>query len=128
MQKNSITQSSNIQHGINMGHDHGTLKSYIVGFLLSIILTIIPYYLVTQHVCTASNLIIIISMFGVLQLFVQLVFFLHLNTKSENGWNLIAFIFTVIIITILVVGSLWIMWHLNYNMMEHDMMMDMHKH
>ena len=48
-----------------------------------------------------------------------LVYFLHMNSKSDEGWNLTAFIFTVIIIAIVVVGSIWIMWNLNYNMMMH---------
>ncbi len=47
------------------------------------------------------------------------VYFLHMNSKSDEGWNLTAFIFTVIIIAIVVVGSIWIMWNLNYNMMMH---------
>jgi len=45
--------------------------------------------------------------------------FLHMNTSSEDRWNLVAFVFTVLIIAILVVGSIWIMWNLNYNMMVH---------
>ena len=54
-----------------------------------------------------------------IQILVHLVCFLHMNTKSDEGWNMTAFIFTVIIIAILVVGSIWIMWNLNYNMMVH---------
>ena len=53
---------------------------------------------------------------ALLQILVQLVYFLHMNSSSEGSWNLIAFIFTVLIVAILVVGSLWIMFHLNTNM------------
>lgn len=56
---------------------------------------------------------------AVVQILVHLVCFLHMNTKSDEGWNMTAFVFTVLIIAILVVGSIWIMWNLNYNMMMH---------
>lgn len=56
---------------------------------------------------------------AVVQVLVHLVCFLHMNTKSDEGWNMTAFVFTVLIIAILVVGSIWIMWNLNYNMMMH---------
>ncbi|MBE8365690.1 cytochrome o ubiquinol oxidase subunit IV, partial [Leptospira borgpetersenii serovar Balcanica] len=48
-----------------------------------------------------------------------LVCFLHMNASSEERWNLVAFVFTLLIIAIVVVGSIWIMWNLNYNMMVH---------
>ena len=45
------------------------------------------------------------------------VYFLHMNTSSEERWNLVALLFTAMIIGIVVVGSLWIMYNLNINMM-----------
>lgn len=48
---------------------------------------------------------------------VHLVYFLHMNTSSEERWNLVALLFTAMIIGIVVVGSLWIMYNLNINMM-----------
>lgn len=101
------------------GSGHGTLKSYIIGFLLSLILTIIPFVVVTQHLFTNNVIAITITIAAVLQLFVQLVFFLHLSTESKPRWNSIAFAFTTLIVAILVIGSLWIMYNLNYNMMDH---------
>ncbi len=101
------------------GASHGSLKSYIVGFILSILLTIIPYYLVVNHGLAHDVTILAIVGLGVLQLLVQLVFFLHLNTSSEQRWNLMTFVFTVLILAIIVIGSLWIMWNLDYNMMDH---------
>ncbi len=58
----------------------------------------------------------VIAAFAVVQVLVQLGFFLHMNTRSDEGWNMMAFIFTAVIIAIVVVGSLWIMFHLNHNM------------
>ncbi len=99
--------------------NHGTQKSYIIGFILSIVLTIIPYTLVVNHLLTEDALIISIVFLGVIQLLVQLIFFLHLSSHPSQRWNLITFSFTVLIVVILVIGSLWIMYNMNYNMMEH---------
>ena len=57
---------------------------------------------------------------AVVQVLVHLVCFLHMNTKSDEGWTYDGVCcFTVLIIAIVVVGSIWIMWNLNYNMMMH---------
>ncbi len=103
---------------------HGTLKSYIIGFILSIALTIIPYYLVVSHAALPEHTIIVsIVLIGVIQLLVQLIFFLHLGLSPSQRWNLMTFVFTVLIVGILVVGSLWIMYNLDYNMMDHPVVM-----
>lgn len=99
-------------------HDHGTVSSYIVGFILSILLTIVPYAIVTKHIFSTTTTFIAISILALLQLFVQLVYFLHLGKESKPKWNMLAFAFTVIVVAILVVGSLWIMYNLDYNMMH----------
>lgn len=104
----------------SIGHtstNHGSYKSYFIGFILSLILTVIPFSMVIQGSSSKSMLITVIVICAVVQIVVHLVYFLHLNTSSEQQWNMIAFVFTVMIISILVVGSLWIMWHLNYNLM-----------
>jgi cytochrome o ubiquinol oxidase operon protein cyoD len=54
---------------------------------------------------------------AVIQVVVHLIYFLHMNTSSEERWNLVALLFTAMIIGIVVVGSLWIMYNLNINMM-----------
>lgn len=101
------------------GASHGSHKSYLIGFILSIILTVIPFGMVMQGSASESTLISVLVICAVVQIVVHLVYFLHLNTSSEQQWNLIAFVFAVMIIAILVVGSLWIMWYLNYNLMGH---------
>ncbi len=66
-----------------------------------------------------STTLAVVVICAVVQVIVHLVYFLHLDSKSEGGWNLVAIVFSAIIILIVVVGSLWIMWNLNYNMMPH---------
>jgi len=102
-------------------HDssHGTVKSYIVGFILSIILTVIPYWLVVSHIMSGDSLVFTVVIFAIAQLLVQLIFFLHLGTSPEQRNSTLSFIFTVIVVFLIAGGSLWVMWNLNYNMMDH---------
>lgn len=94
----------------------GSIKSYTIGFVISIVLTLTAYIVVTNH--WFSKQIIIYSIMGLaaVQLVVQLVFFLHLGRESKPRWNLAAFAFMLAVLLILVIGSLWIMNNLNYNM------------
>ena len=97
---------------------HGTLKSYMTGFVLSVVLTAIPFWLVMGKVLgSAAATAVIIVVMALVQIVVHMVYFLHLNTKSEGGWNMLALIFTLIMVCIAVLGSLWVMYHLDSNMM-----------
>lgn len=105
-------------HNTSTNHksEHGTTASYIVGFILSLIFTIIPYYLVVKHVVSGNVLLATIIGFAVLQMIVQVVFFLHLGREKKPYWQTGFLIATVGAIFAVVVGSLWIMHHLHYNM------------
>ena len=103
-------------------HDHGSFKTYMIGFLLSVVLTAIPFWLVMTGALPAATTGLIITAFAVVQIVVHMIFFLHMNHKSEGGWNMLALIFTLVIVVIAVAGSVWVMYHLNTNMMPvHDM-------
>ena len=103
-------------------HDHGSFKTYMIGFLLSVVLTAIPFWLVMTGALPAAATGLIITAFAVVQIIVHMIFFLHMNHKSEGGWNMLALIFTIVIVVIAVAGSVWVMYHLNVNMMPtHDM-------
>ena len=103
-------------------HDHGSFKSYMIGFLLSVVLTAIPFWLVMTETLAPQTTGLIITAFAVVQIVVHMVFFLHMNHKSEGGWNMLALIFTIVVVVIAVAGSVWVMYHLNVNMMPtHDM-------
>ena len=108
-------------HG-HHGHDdhleaHGSLKEYTIGFILSVILTAIPFWLVMANVLPASATVPIIIGFAAVQVVVHMIYFLHMNGKSEGGWNLMALIFTAILLFIVLAGSIWVMYHMNHNMM-----------
>lgn len=100
------------------GVGHGDLRSYITGFALSILLTLLPYSIVVNHVLSGYVLVAAIILFGIAQLLVQLVYFLHLSPKAKARWNLIALVFTALVVLILVAGTLWIMSNLNSNMLQ----------
>ena len=102
---------------------HGSLRGYVTGFLLSVVLTAIPFWLVMNDVLGNSTLTaIVIMLFAAVQIVVHMVYFLHMNGRSEGGWNMMGLIFTIVIVVIVLAGSLWVMYHLNTNMMP-----DMHK-
>lgn len=102
----------------NTRHDHGSYKSYLTGFVLASILTIIPFAIVMtggfeSRIMTA----IVVVGFAVVQILVHMVYFLHMNTRSDEGWTMLSMIFTIIVVVIMISGSLWVMYNLNTNMM-----------
>ena len=127
--------SAHDTHAHPAGHDdhhgdvgpHSSLRDYTIGFVLSVVLTAIPFWLVMAKVISDRNTaIVVLGTFAVVQILVHMVYFLHLDARSEGGWNLLSVIFTVILLVILLAGTLWVMHHMNANMMPmsaHDAQM-----
>jgi cytochrome o ubiquinol oxidase operon protein cyoD len=103
-------------HGDGGGY-HATVKGYLVGFLLSVLLTAIPFWLVMGKVLPPNTTAFVILGFAAVQIVVHMVYFLHMNAKVEGGWSMLALIFTVALVVIMLAGSIWVMYHLNTNMM-----------
>ena len=107
------------------GHAHATVRGYVTGFTLSVILTAIPFWLIMGKVtANPGTAAAVILAFAAVQILVHMVYFLHMNTKSEGGWNMLALIFTLVLVVITLAGSMWVMHHMNANMMPasmHDM-------
>ncbi|MBB4424527.1 cytochrome o ubiquinol oxidase operon protein cyoD [Bradyrhizobium sp. CIR48] len=100
------------------GHAHSTFSGYMLGFVLSVVLTAIPFWLVMSGVLPSKQITALVIMaFAVVQIVVHMIYFLHMNTTSENGWSMMALIFTIVMVVIALSGSLWVMSHLNSNMM-----------
>lgn len=112
--------SDHHDHG-HHGHDvhvtHYSARDYMIGFALSAILTIIPFWLVMGNVLAPETTKWVILAFAGVQLLVQMMYFLHLNSKAEGGWNMMALILTIVILVIVMAGSIWVMHHMNTNMM-----------
>jgi cytochrome o ubiquinol oxidase operon protein cyoD len=121
---------SNVHHA--HGHDHhghvdhddhleshGSFKDYTIGFILSVILTAIPFWMVMTHQLAPETTKFVILGFAAVQVVVHMIYFLHMNSKSEGGWNMMAMILTAILLFIVLSGSIWVMYHMNVNMMPH---------
>lgn len=115
-------------HDHNHNHDdhhddvgyHATVGGYAIGFVLSVILTAIPFWLVMNKVISSPAVTAAVILgFAAVQVVVHVVFFLHLDAKSEQGWNMLATIFTVVLLVILIAGSIWVMHNMNSHMMPH---------
>jgi cytochrome o ubiquinol oxidase operon protein cyoD len=108
------------QHDVVVAeHDigHGTLKTYVGGYLASIVLTVTAYLVVTHRLFSTMNgLIAAVIALALVQFLVQLILFLRLGRESKPRWKLLVFGFMVVVVAILVFGSLWIMSNLNYRM------------
>ena len=104
-------------HHDDIGY-HATVKGYVIGFLLSVALTAIPFWLVMGQVLPTPRMTgFVILAFAAVQMVVHMVYFLHLNAKVEGGWSLLALVFTGALVVIMLAGSIWVMYHLNTNMM-----------
>ena len=98
--------------------DHGSTKSYLVGFALSVVLTLASFGVVMSGLVPHQLMMPGIVVFGVAQLLVQLVCFLHMGTSPSQRSNLAIMLFTMLILAIVVVGSLWVLHNMNENMMH----------
>ena len=124
MSAHDIHAPAHAHAGHDHGHDHhddgphSTFSGYMVGFVLSIILTAIPFWLVMAGVIAdRTTAVLVLGSFAVVQILVHMVCFLHMNGKIEGGWTLLSTIFTVVFVAIGIAGTLWVMFHMNTNMM-----------
>jgi len=110
-------------HGDEHGHGgaqipHASMRDYLIGFGLSVVLTAIPFWLVMSDVLPSKAAAgFTIMGFAVAQIVVHMIYFLHMNAKSDDGWTMVALVFTLVLVVITLAGSLWVMHHLNVNMM-----------
>jgi len=112
-------------HGDSPGM-HATVSGYVIGFILSVVLTAIPFWIVMGNVFENSRTTaLVILAFAAVQMVVHMVYFLHMDSKSQGGWNMLALIFTLVLVVITLSGSLWVMYHLHHNMMPGMDMTDM---
>jgi cytochrome o ubiquinol oxidase operon protein cyoD len=105
---------------MNTNTYHGTFKSYLWGFLLCVILSLLAYFLVAKPIFSNFSIIACIIGLALLQAVIQLILFLHLG-KGLPQWNLIVFFFMMIVVVILVGGTLWVMYNLDERMMSAPM-------
>jgi cytochrome o ubiquinol oxidase operon protein cyoD len=110
--------NSNAHNAVHSGAAHGSIRSYLIGFVLSVILTAASFFIVMGHGMESGTAIALIAVLALVQVVVHLVYFLHLSSSSEQSWNVMAFGFTVMTAVILIGGSIWIMHNVSMNMMS----------
>ena len=103
--------------GHSDGEPHGSRKDYLVGFALAVVLTAVPFWLVIARPLASQPTALIIMAFAAVQMVVHMIYFLHMNRRAEGGWSIMALLFTVVLVLIALSGSLWVMYHMNANMM-----------
>jgi cytochrome o ubiquinol oxidase operon protein cyoD len=97
---------------------HSTLRGYATGFALAVVLTAIPFWLVMGKTFSNSGTAgLVLLGLAAVQIVVHMIYFLHMNTKVEGGWSMLAMLFTVMVVFIMLSGSIWVMYNMNHNMM-----------
>ncbi len=116
-----MSQHPHAGHGAHAAHadegKHGSVQSYIVGFILAVILTVIPFWMVMDSNVSRKATLIAISLFAIVQIVVHLKYFLHLDFSTEGKPNTFSFLFTALVIVMLVGLSVWIIFSANALMM-----------
>jgi cytochrome o ubiquinol oxidase operon protein cyoD len=103
------------------------LRNYLVGLGLAILITAVAFFISGTSLVWGPSIPIALFVLAIAQMGVHLVFFLHITTDPDNVNNVLALAFGVLIVGLLICGSLWIMSHLNHNMMPMDQLMQMQR-
>ena len=103
------------------------IGGYLVGLALATLLTCVSFYIAQSTLVWQPSIPIALSVLALAQMGVHLVFFLHITSGSDSVNNVLALAFGLLIVALLVFGSLWIMTHLNHNVMPMEKMMQMQR-
>lgn len=110
--------SSNVDEALKYGTGKKTLNAYIKGLGLSLLFTFLAFGIVVYHPFSSTMAYVSLVVLAILQFLAQVVFFLRMNLSPEGRWNTMPFVFVIMIIFILVAGTCWIMYNLNYFMVN----------
>jgi len=124
---NGSLETARVTPGTHNGQGHGTLQGYLVGYLVAALLTIASFLAAETTALTPSSVTAAITVLAIAQMLVHLIFFLHISTSAHQRTNILAFAATMLIVLLIIVGSLWIMSHLQSNMMPVDQLMQMQR-
>jgi len=103
------------------------VRGYLLGLALAVGLTIASFWVVGTNGIYRPGLAVAILVLAVAQMGIHLVFFLHITTAPDNANNILALAFGVLIVCLVVFGSLWVMIHMNHNMLPMDQVMQMQR-
>jgi len=103
------------------------IGSYLIGLGLATLLTIVSFFIARTTLVWQPSIPVALAVLAIAQMGVHLVFFLHITTGPDNVNNVLALAFGVLIVFLVIAGSLWIMAHMNHNMMPMDQIMQMQR-
>ena len=109
------------------GHGRGEILGYVGGLGLALLLTATSFFIASTDLVWQPSIPVAIIVLAIAQMGVHLVFFLHITTGPDNTNNVMALAFGVLIVFLVIGGTLWIMAHLNHNMMPMDQIMRMQR-
>jgi cytochrome o ubiquinol oxidase operon protein cyoD len=118
-------ETARVTPGTHDGKGHGPLRGYLVGYLAAALLTIGSFLAAQTDALTPSSVTAAITVLAIAQMLVHLIFFLHISTSPNQRTNILAFAVALLIVAMVVAGSLWIMAHLDSNMMPNGPTMQM---
>jgi cytochrome o ubiquinol oxidase operon protein cyoD len=105
----------------------GRWPSYVIGFILAGGMTAAAFAMATSHWLTPASLVAALVVLAIGQMIVHLIFFLHITTAPAQKTNILALLLTLLIVSLMVIGSLWIMSQLNTHMVPMDQLMRMQR-
>jgi len=113
----------------SLGGDETTegISSYLIGLGLATLLTIVSFFIAGTTLVWGPSIPVALCVLAIAQMGVHLAFFLHITTGPDNVNNVMALAFGVLIVLLIMTGSLWIMSHLNHNMMPMEQLMRMQR-
>jgi len=120
-------------HDVAPGDEHGpadishAVRGYLVGLALATLLTCVSFYIAQSTLVWQPSIPIALSVLALAQMGVHLVFFLHITSGPDSVNNVMALAFGLLIVMLLVFGSLWIMTHLDHNVMPMQRLMQMQR-
>jgi cytochrome o ubiquinol oxidase operon protein cyoD len=101
------------------------LRGYLIGLALAVLLTAASFWALDEHLIYGPGIVMALIVFGLAQVGVHLVFFLHLTTSPDNTNNALALAFGVLIVSLIFFGSIWVMYHMNHNMIPAKALLEM---
>jgi cytochrome o ubiquinol oxidase subunit IV len=101
------------------------LRGYLIGLALAVLLTAASFWALDEHLIYGPGIVMALIVFGLAQVGVHLVFFLHLTTSPDNTNNALALAFGVLIVSLIFFGSIWVMYHMNHNMIPARALLEM---
>jgi cytochrome o ubiquinol oxidase operon protein cyoD len=107
--------------------EHEGVLTYVIGLGLAVLLTIVSFFVAGTSLVWGPSIPVALTVLAIAQMGVHLVFFLHINTGPDNVNTVMALAFGVLIVFLVMTGSLWIMSHLNHNMVPMDQMIQMQR-